>query len=280
MKKPFWYKALDALLGIAWFLLKTAATIVFEILKLALRALAAIIKLLANTLASGAKKAGKKISETKTPKPSREPLKTIDAKTGNADAFGEWLESSESTIGLILGSRGSGKSALGMRLLENAAASGNRVYAMGFDAVALPQWISKTGTTEVPNGSVLLVDEGGVKYSSRSGFSSANKLLSALLLVARHKSLSIMFITQNSANLEINSIRQADYVIVKKPSLLQKDFERGKIRDIIEEAETLFGKHGNDKTLAFVYSDAFRGLASNTLPSFWTEKTSKAFAQE
>jgi len=209
-----------------------------------------------------------------------EPLKTIDAKTGNAEAFSEWLEPSESTIGLLLGSRGSGKSALGMRLLENAAARGKNAYAMGFDAVALPQWIRKTSGTEVPNGSVLLVDEGGVKYSSRSGFSSANKLLSSLLLVARHKSLSIIFITQNSANLEVNSIRQADYVIVKKPSLLQKDFERGKIRAIIDEAESLFKKHGNGKALAFVYSDAFHGLASNTLPSFWTEKASKAFAQE
>jgi hypothetical protein len=91
-----------------------------------------------------------------------------------------------------------------MRILENVASRGNRrVCAMGFAASSLPLWITPVlSVEEVPNGSFVLFDEGGITFSSRSSGSSANKILSSFLLVSRHKDLSILFISQNSANLE------------------------------------------------------------------------------
>lgn len=205
-------------------------------------------------------------------------LKEVRAFEGSPGDFENWLYSSKSTVGIILGSRGSGKSALGMRLLENWVAKGARAFAMGFDAAAVPEWITCVeGIENAENGSVLLVDESGIEFSSRSSMSDANKLLSKLLLISRHKDISLIFIAQNSANLEINSIRQADYLLMKKPSLLQKDFERNKIRDMYADVDKDFRELSSEKGLVYVYSDRFRGFASNTLPSFWSERASKAY---
>ncbi len=115
-------------------------------------------------------------------------------------------------------------------------------------------------------------------FSSRSSMSTANKLLSTLLLIARHKDLSVLFISQNSSNLEINAIRQADFLILKPSSLLQKDFERKTIKDIYEEAEAHFQEFKNHQGLAYIYSDKYKGFITNPLPTFWSQKTSKAFS--
>jgi hypothetical protein len=200
---------------------------------------------------------------------------------GSLDSFEEWLYSSKSTIGIILGARGTGKSALGMRILENWAGRGAKVCAMGFNEETIPSWIKVIENMErAPNSSVVLVDESGISFSSRETMSDANKLLSELLLVARHKDISIIFIAQNSANIEINSIRQADYLLLKRPSLLQKDFERGKIKNIYSEVEKDFKELRVDKGLVYIYSDRFRGFASNNLPTFWSQKASKAFEKK
>ena len=200
---------------------------------------------------------------------------------GNLADFEEKLLSPKSTIGLVLGARGSGKSALGMRILENLAATGGRkACAMGFDESALPEWIHPVHSAEgVPNGAFVLIDEGGITFSSRESQSAANKILSSLLLVARHKDLSVLFISQNSANLEINTIRQADYLLMRKPSLLQQEFERKKIGKIYEEISAQFaGLGGSGSYSTYVYSDEFRGFAANELPGFWSQKASKSFA--
>ncbi len=206
-----------------------------------------------------------------------EVLKTLN---GSFDEFEKHLLESKSTIGLILGSRGSGKSALGMRILENIYVREQKaVFAMGFLEESLPKWIKNANEIgDVKNGSFVLIDEGGILFSSRGSMTNANKILSEFILVARHKDLSVLFISQNSANLEVNAIRQADYLLLRKSSLLQKDFERKKIKEVYSEAETSFNEFTvSDNKITYVYSDMFRGYIKNSLPGFWNEKTSKSF---
>ena len=107
--------------------------------------------------------------------------------------------------------------------------------------------------------------------------SDANKLLSEILLIARHKDLSVLFISQNSSNIDINAIRQADYLILKPSSLLQQDFERKKIKDIYQKVNAHFEELKGDIGLSYIYSDKFQGFTSNTLPSFWSNKVSKGY---
>jgi len=204
----------------------------------------------------------------------------VKSITGNFQRFEDMLAKKDSTIGIILGARGSGKSAFGLKLLENLhAISRRKMFAMGFRAGELPKWIRAIDDIElIENNSYVLIDEGGILFNARQGFSDANQLLSKLLLIARHKDLSIMFISQNSSNLEINAIRQADYLVLKPSSLLQLDFERKKIKEIYIEASEDFNKYKKIKGLTYIYSDTFKGFVSNPLPTFWTQNISKSFS--
>jgi len=208
-----------------------------------------------------------------------EPFRTIEVIKGSTARFESFLAKNPSTIGIIIGARGTGKSAIGLKILENMKSlSKKKFYAMGFSQDDIPDWIKSVNTLdELKNNSFVLIDEGGILFSARQSFSDANKLLSELLLIARHKDLSVIFISQNSANLEINAIRQTDYLILKPSSLLQMDFERKKIKEIYEEVQESFNKHKRIKGLTYIYCEEFQGFVSNPLPSFWSNNISKSF---
>src|SRR3989344_2014300 len=73
-------------------------------------------------------------------------VKTFD---GNYSKFEEKLFNNSSVIGIILGARGTGKSAIGMKLIENIKAKTNRnVCAMGFKKESLPSWIHIVSNVE------------------------------------------------------------------------------------------------------------------------------------
>src|SRR3989344_118839 len=226
----------------------------------------------------------KKTQEQQRPKINAQysPFTEIKLMQGNYPDFEDKLLTNKSTIGIILGARGTGKSAIGMRLLENIAVkTEKKLYALGFKAESLPSWIKVVSSIEeIENNSALLIDEGGIEFSSRESMSNANKLLSEILLIARHKDLSVMFITQNSSNLEINAIRQADYLLLKPSSLLQKDFERKKIKEMYEEVQKEFDELKDTTGLTYIYADSYRGFISNSLPSFWSEGVSKGYAKK
>lgn len=200
----------------------------------------------------------------------------------NEGDFHEWIEkvfNADSKIGVILGARGSGKTAFGIKLLENFHAKHKKkCYAIGFHEDEMPSWIKVvSNVSEVGNDAFVLVDEGGVLFSSRESMSSANKILSELILIARHKNLSILFISQNSSNLEVNILRQADFLALKPSSLLQKEFERKIIQKMYDSASEDFIKFKSDPGLTYIYGDSFKGFISNKLPSFWGNKISKSF---
>jgi hypothetical protein len=207
------------------------------------------------------------------------PFKIIETLGGD---FRDWFDkvvSSESQIGIVLGARGSGKTAFGVKMLENIySRRKKKCFAMGFKSEEFPSWIRVVSDiSELENNSWVLIDEGGILFSSRNSMSSANKLLSQLILVARHKNINIIFISQNSSNLEVNILRQADFLVLKRSSLLQKEFERKIVQKIYLEAGEKFDKYEGDMGLAYVYSGNFRGFVSNPLPSFWKEGISKSF---
>jgi len=214
-----------------------------------------------------------------TIKSNYEKFKVIEILSGEFNDFENKIQKSDSTIGIILGARGSGKSAVAIKMFENLhEKSKAKLYAIGFEKSTLPVWIESVGSIEkIKNNAHILIDEGGILFNSRDSMSSANKLLSELMLIARHKNLSILFISQNSSNLEINILRQADYLILKPSSLLQKNFERKIIMNLYTKTEKNFNKYKKDKGICYIHSDDFQGFVSNKLPSFWSEKVSKGW---
>jgi hypothetical protein len=241
------------------------------------------VKFLFNTVKKTSSSVGEIKKEASRPRNIAKDVEFKELKkiAGSIEDFTIKMLLGKSTIGLIIGARGTGKSALGIRILENIhATTEKQVYALGFKKESLPRWIKVVDDiNEVASNSLILVDEGGITFSSRNAMSDLNKLLTNMLLVARHNDLSLIFISQNSSNIEVNTLRQADYLLLKRSSLLQKDFERKKIQDIYKEAEKDF-KSLQDVGLTYIYSDQYRGFVSNSLPSFWSDDVSKAFKKE
>jgi len=207
-------------------------------------------------------------------------FEVLHSERGNFNDWEKKIFDSDSSIGVILGARGTGKTAFGIKFLENVySRKKKRCYAIGFKEDEMPLWINVIESiSELKNGSFVLIDEGGILFSSRRAMSNPNKLLSELILIARHKNLSILFISQNSSNLDVNILRQADFLALKPSSLLQKEFERKIIQKIYDQAEPMFEKLKNCKGLTHIYSGDFKGFVSNSLPSFWGEKISKGFS--
>ena len=186
---------------------------------------------------------------------------------------------SDNKIGIILGARGSGKTAFGIKLLENTHTKNKKkCYAMGFEESEMPDWIDVVDNiSQIKNDSVVLIDEGGVLFSSRKSMTNLNKMLTDIILISRHKSIIIIFISQNSSNLDVNIIRQADFLVLKPSSLLQKDFERKIIGKLYDSLSKDFKKYQNIPGITYIYSDPFRGFVTNPLPSFWKASISKSF---
>jgi len=215
-------------------------------------------------------------------KPKYTKFSLIKKTSGDFQEWEKQIETSESTIGIILGARGTGKSALAIKIFENLyKKKRKKLYAIGFKKETMPSWINTIDSIDkVTNNSHILIDEGGVLFNSRQAMSKPNKLLSSLMLIARHKNLSIIFISQNSSNLEINILRQADFLLLKPSSLLQKNFERKIIKDLYTETQKEFDEYKEDKGLLYIHSDKFTGFISNTLPSFWNTSISKSWKEK
>ncbi len=202
--------------------------------------------------------------------------KILETIKGDYKVFWKNLKKSDSLIGIVIGARGSGKTAVALKLLEELKGSKKKMFAMGFSS--LPRWIKIVDDIhKIKNNSYVVIDEGGILFSSRKSMTNANRLLTDLLLIARHKNLTILFISQNSSNLDVNTLRQADFLILKKSSLLQKNFERKVIAKTYDDYSSKFKLYKGNKGACLVYSDEFIGFIENGLPSFWSAKVSKGF---
>lgn len=188
----------------------------------------------------------------------------------------------DSLIMAIVGKRGSGKSTLGFRLMENIHAKKKRpCFVLGVKQKHIPGWIDSIETLdEAKNGGVVLVDEGAVEFSSRSSMSKRNKELAELLAIARHKDLSLVLVTQNTGMLDKNVMNLCDSIILKEGSLLQAEMERPVIKKLYDKVGNRW--KGMDlidkKKHIYVFDSDFEGFIEAELPSFWNDKISKSRA--
>ena len=196
---------------------------------------------------------------------------------GDYDSFVKRL-ANDSLIVLVFGRRGSGKSALGFRILENIHAETKRkCFVLGMEKIVFPKWITSVqDVDDVENNGVLLVDEGAISFSSRESMSKNNKDLSKLLAIARHKNLTVLFITQNTGMVDKNILKLSDLLLIKQGSLLQQEMERAEIQKFYKQAEVHMNKLSGDmRQYVYLIDSDFEGIVSHTLPSFWSEKISK-----
>lgn len=233
------------------------------------------------------KSAEKKGKEEKEKKRRKNPVLNKKAMFNPFDVIktisGDYNEThkkiiNDSLVTLVFGKRGSGKSALGFKILENIhSKSGRKCLVLGVSEAVMPSWIDSIDDVEsAENGSVVLVDEGAVAFGSRESMASKNIGLSKLLAIARHKNLSIIFITQNTGMIDKNVLKLADVLMIKEGSLLQLEMERPEMKKFYEKAAKSFlDLKGEKKQYVYVIDSDFEGVISHSLPSFWSEDISK-----
>jgi hypothetical protein len=201
-------------------------------------------------------------------------VRTVQGDYSRAEE--KWFR--DSLVILIFGKRGSGKSALGFKLLENIRSkSGRPCFALDIAQEKMPFWIKTIGDIEdASNGGVILVDEGAISFGARKSMSAKNRDLSELLAIARHKDLTLVFITQNTGMIDKNVLRMADMLFIKEGSLLQQQMERGEMKEIYGRAdECMDTVTGDKRPYVYMIDCDHEGLLTSPLPSFWTQGLSK-----
>lgn len=205
-------------------------------------------------------------------------LEVSTAVKGSIESFEHRLLN-ESLILAVAGRRGSGKSVLGFRLMENIHAKNSRpCFVLGVKQSVLPSWIETIDEiSKVSNGGVVLVDEGAISFGSRESMSKKNRSLGELLAIARHKDLTLIFITQNTGMIDKNVLNLCDVILLKEGSLLQEKMERSVMKDLYVTANDALQEipASERKPYCYIFDAEFEGLVSASLPSFWSVKVSK-----
>ena len=197
-----------------------------------------------------------------------------------------WLTlAPQPSVALVLGKRGSGKTALGYRLLEmnrDRAAP----YVVGVPAAVrklLPEWIGVMDRLDdVPEASVVLLDEAYIQFHARNAMSREGREIGTMVNLSRQRRQSLIFIVHEARQLDVNAISQADVIAIKELSEISREFERRELKAFTDKARIAFLTVRGDKRLwTWVFSETSGevGLVVNALPSFWTPRLSRAFAE-
>jgi hypothetical protein len=186
---------------------------------------------------------------------------------------------------LILGKKDSGKTGLGLNLLETSTAKTSKeAYVIQYKK-PFPSWIKQSPFIEnIPNDSEVFCDESWLTLSSLAGISTNRKrqLVLGILATAFHQNLYFKFVVQNSFLIDVNVIRMCDALFIKEPSIFQVETERQGIDKFIKKAREMFDKIPKEerKEYSYVVSDDFEGMVKNKLPSFWNSQIRNSFRRE
>ena len=188
-----------------------------------------------------------------------------------------------STIGIITGKRGSGKSGFLYRAAEvYHEYTGDTAFVLGFPEEKrslLPSWIEPledVNAIERATRSYVLVDEGALVLFSRNFQSGVNRFVSNLLAVSRHYDITIYVATQSMALVDINVLRLLDFVMIRRYSYYAIKFEREEVKPMIYRAQRYIGGRPD---IGVVFGDYAPSMfvVRNRLPKFWSAELSKVW---
>ena len=187
---------------------------------------------------------------------------------------------------LIVGKRGSGKSAFAYRLLELFRYK-LTPYVVGVGSQArkyLPDWIGIAPDLEsLPINTIALVDEAYLPYHSRRSMAEQSMAMSQVLNLSRQRNQTLIFVTQEARQVDRNIASSATVIVFKEMGMLQPEFDRPELRELVGQAkEALESIKGDKRRWSYVYSpDAdFVGPLENELASFWKPSLSRLFAAQ
>lgn len=143
-------------------------------------------------------------------------------------------------------------------------------------------WIGIAESLEdIPQKSIILVDEAYLPYHSRESLAAKSREMSRILNLSRQREQTLIFVSQEARQVDKNIASSANVVVFKDLGMFQLEFDRPELARIATQAKQAIETiNGDKRRWSYAYSpDAdFIGLLENDLPSFWTAKLSHAFA--
>lgn len=190
------------------------------------------------------------------------------------------LVNMETALLLILGAKGTGKTALSMRLLDLYGEHGKKLYALSIGN--LPTHIQGIeDLEELPNGSAVVLDDTNILFSNTSYYTDAGRMLHKLITLARHKELIIIANSHQSAAVN-RYLLQADALFLKPQNTLVEAYERRALLRLVQEAASAYRGMSLDEMRGCVYAvgisaylPPFRGLIAYLPPDWFDNRVSK-----
>lgn len=190
-----------------------------------------------------------------------------------------------STVNLIVGQKGKGKSGLAYYLMETIAP----LYKLLPVVVNFPREkqgllpdgyvIKELEDALVTESAFILVDEGTTQLPAGTHLEEFIKACSSL---SRQRQQIILFVFHASRDVGSRIMRGLDVIMVKEPS--RRQIEQGSKDSwfkalLVEARRAIRAERGDPREWAYVDSEEpeFRGVLKNELPSFWSEELSMAW---
>lgn len=217
-------------------------------------------------------------------------LKKLGMK-GDEQPKDMWLELIRpSTVSLILGYKGTGKSGLGYLLLDKLS----KAHSLLPIAVNLPREkryllpenyaVKSLEELKHTQDAVALIDEGTTMMPA--GQRKVEELVKSFVALSRQRHQIIIFIFHSSSDVGSRILRGVDAILLKEPSLRQIQYgsKDNFCRVLLTEAKERFKSLADmgEDTRKYTYVDCekppFRGMVKNELPEYWTNDLSEAWA--
>lgn len=179
---------------------------------------------------------------------------------------------------LIVGDTGEGKTVVAASLMEWFNDKGVYVY-MWDKQKAYPKWIhnlsSNTVTMKEPNSVLVIDDAHNYFYAGMEEDREDLKAIDMINRARRHGGKrSVVYTTQMSTVLSRKLIGMTTFLIFKKSSPVQIEFERPEFQKLFMEANEALSNQ--DIKVAYVISANYRGLVTVDMPKWYTEEISEA----
>lgn len=153
--------------------------------------------------------------------------------------------------------------------------------------VKTAKWIGRVdpNSLRVPKNSANLIDDIHLMYSARKWYKDINSAIDNLARESRHKRCSFIYTTQQTTVVDTNIIQMVSCIVIKRPSIMQKQSDRPFVRRIMKDADRAFKElklenYNDHKKYAYVISrhlpEPFM-LENIKLPKWWSENISTAY---
>tara|TARA_Y100000310_G_scaffold232613_1_gene235463 strand:+ start:202 stop:933 length:732 start_codon:yes stop_codon:yes gene_type:complete len=208
-----------------------------------------------------------------------------------------WHNVPKTGVITITGFRGTGKTALAWWLtdeLRNTPGFPSRVATYNAPDAAmtiLPEWARTNLTTvrEIADlqkdsnklGYIIVIDEAVLSNNARRAMSKENVDFMSLFALLRQKGHLVIFIAQDSNQMDVAIIDQADLLLMKKPSALQVKRARATLSEQLNEAFVQINEKQEPRAWVYAYDPMTDGskLLKSQMPVWWTDKVSTMYGE-